>query len=56
MACELHQFTMDMLAVETDTLKQVPEFFVHNRNTTKINKKCLKDTYIIDGIELIRKK
>ena len=56
MACELHQFTMDMLAVETDTLKQVPEFVVHNRNITKINKKSLKDTYIIDGIELIRKK
>ena len=50
-----HQYTRDLLATGTHTLKQVAEIPGLGKNTVKaIDKKRLQDRYTIDGKELIK--
>ena len=54
-SCGLYQFTMDLLAIGTHTLKQVAELTGLNKNTVKtIDEKRLRDKYTIDGTKLIQ--
>ncbi len=52
---ELYQYTRDLLALGTYTLKQVAEITGLGKNTVKeIDLKRLKELYTIDGAKLIR--
>lgn len=52
---QLYQYTRDLLATGTYTLKQVAEITGLGKNTVKaIDKKRLQDRYTIDGKELIK--
>lgn len=54
-SAELYQYTRDLLALGTYTLKQEAEITGLGKNTVKaIDLKRLKELYTIDGTKLIR--